>query len=262
MVTTAAWALVFAVTRVAGQPRTPSVGDGTARQVLPTAGTDDARDENAAREAIVPPRPAQPDAYNNPETPEDAVARAHLSSAPSELQQQYALVARREAANFASRAEEAVAKAENCVEAYLEYLILSRDARTRQLAHLELLRGNGVLSINGLKPPQAGDRPMVSYMGVTSVHGRQADLIVWVGQEGEPADPMLSAFSASIEDVAMAALATAVSTFHQRSRSERAAGIEVYRKTGRLPGFAKDVMFVVGHRLIVDADSATLAIRP
>lgn len=193
----------------------------------------------------------------------DAVLRLHCAKAPPDLQQRYANLAAREAANFHRQAEEIVrdAAADGSAETYLRFLMTSRDARLRELAHEQLQQGNAVLVFAGLPEPKA-DRAYVTYLGVGSFYGRQADLRVWSTGEGEAPDAHLSSLSASIMDVALAEIAAAVVVFNRLERAAREAALAAYRTTGMLPGISRTALFVADHRLAIDEATATLSIRP
>lgn len=192
------------------------------------------------------------------ESASDLVQAMHLHQAPRDIQKSYAGVAEMEIQNFLKRADAIAPSSTASLDNYLSFLIASREARMRDLARHELISGNGVLYFDGLKPLPDANRPKLTYLGVGSFYGRQADLIVWIGDDKGQVDPQLAALSESVQQVAMNSLGDLVAKFNQRPRGARQADLTVFRAQGTLSGFSQDLLFVVGSRLRVDDATATL----
>lgn len=200
---------------------------------------------------VPPSKPKDP-------SPSESVESMHLRQAPADLQQAYAAVAESEMRNYVSRANDLAPTSSTSINDYLSFLIATRESRMRDLARQELLAGRAVLAFQGVKPIPDVNRLKVTYLGVSSFYGQQANLIVWIGPDRDHVDTQIAALSASIQEVAMTALSELVVTFNQQSREAREASLASFRSKGTLPGLSEDLRFVVGRRLRIDDATATL----
>lgn len=190
-------------------------------------------------------------------SPLEEVLAMQMQEAPEEVQKTYLAVAQLEERNFARQRDAAAAVSGDSLDKYLEYLILCRDVRMRQLVCGELLNRSGVLVFEGLDDAShrkrleedGADRPSMRYAGVATFYGRQADLLVYIGKQGESMDGEMAALCDSLHEVAMSCLESAVARFNQMTPENRSANMGAYKKTGVMPGFSRDMMYIVGGNL-------------
>jgi hypothetical protein len=196
----------------------------------------------------------------NPTGPLAGVLAMHVQQAPADLQRTYAVLAERERSNFQAQADAIAADPNDGVESYLNYLVNTRAARVRMLAHQALLMGEGVLVLDGLDEKLVASHiagcATVRYLGVSTYFGRQADLLVAVRSSKEE----LAELTSGIKEVAMGGLREFVNRFNSLPLQERQEALSREKSGAPLPGLTKDVAFFVGDLIERHPESAILTI--
>jgi hypothetical protein len=189
----------------------------------------------------------------------DGVAGMHLQPAPAKIQDAHARLAEQEMQNFEAQANSQVASPTGGVDSYLSYLVLIREARVRKLIREAFMGRRGVLVFDGVDDKgvltHVAGRVSFRYFGVSTHHGRSADLLVCC-----PDDHDLKELSESINGTALAILQEFIARFNSQTEEYRRKVFSEVSVGGLLPGLSKDVWFFLGDRIKRHTENALLSL--